>query len=71
MPSTIEDEGVLQKIEEAVKKYGHGLGEKRKLIYVSDVEVNLKEAEEAALETAHEKFEQEHPDEPRKLAKKQ
>lgn len=37
VPATIEDESVLVKITEAVKKYGHGLGEKRKLIYVADL----------------------------------
>lgn len=37
IPPTIEDESVLAKISEAVKQYGRGMGEKRKLIYVSDL----------------------------------
>ncbi len=41
IPPTIEDDSVLPVIEEVVKKYGKGLGEKRKLIYVNDLEENF------------------------------
>ena len=37
-PSTIEDADVLPKIKEAVLKYGKGLGEKKNLIYRTDVD---------------------------------
>lgn len=41
IPPTIEDDSVLVSIEEVVKKYGKGLGEKRKLIYVNDLDNEL------------------------------
>jgi len=37
-PSTIEDESVLAAIEEAVKKFGHGLGSKYTLKFRGDVD---------------------------------
>ena len=38
-PPTIEDAGVLPKIEEKIKQYGKGLGEKKKLVYRADVDI--------------------------------
>jgi propionyl-CoA synthetase len=37
-PATIEDESVLPAIEEVVKKYGRGLGERSSLKYRGDVD---------------------------------
>jgi len=37
-PATIEDESVLPVIEEVVKKYGKGLGEKSVLKYRGDID---------------------------------
>ena len=37
-PATIEDESVLPVLEEMVKKFGKGLGEKNKLQYRGDVD---------------------------------
>lgn len=38
-PATIEDASVLPVIEEKIKKYGRGLGEKKKLIYRTDLDI--------------------------------
>jgi hypothetical protein len=43
-PSTIEDGEVLPKIEAAIKSYGRGMGEKKKLIYRTDVDEPNSEA---------------------------
>ena len=43
IPPTIEDDSVLPAIEEVVKNYGKGLGEKRKLIYVDDIAEDLED----------------------------
>lgn len=43
-PSTIEDADVLPKIEKAIKSYGKGMGEKKKLVYRTDVDKLNKEA---------------------------
>lgn len=38
-PATIEDASVLPKIEHKIKNYGRGLGEKKKLVYRTDIDI--------------------------------